>query len=53
MEKGSFYTVEETEQIFEDMKEQPFKIRYQLFDSSATDPITDKKMTKTIHTSHL
>ncbi|CZR09821.1 protein of unknown function [Trichococcus flocculiformis] len=52
MEKGNFYTVEETEQIFEDMKEQPFKIRYQLFDSNATDPITDKKLTKTVSHSY-
>ena len=52
MEKGNFYTVEETEQIFEAMKEQPFKIRYQLFDSNATDPITDKKLTKTVSHSY-
>ena len=38
------------EQLME--KEQPFKIRYQLFDSSATNPITDKKMTKTISHSY-
>ena len=52
LEKGAIYTVEELEKVFEEEKEQPFKIRYQLFDSSATDPITDKKMTKTISQSY-
>ena len=52
IEKGAIYTVEELEKVFEEEKEQPFKIRYQLFDSSATDPITDKKMTKTISHSY-
>ena len=52
IEKGAIYTVEELEEVFEVEKEQPFKIRYQLFDSSATDPITDKKMTKTISHSY-
>ena len=52
IEKGAIYTVEELETVFEEEKEQPFKIRYQLFDSSATDPITDKKMTKTISHSY-
>ena len=52
IQKGAIYTVEELEKVFEEEKEQPFKIRYQLFDSSATDPITDKKMTKTISHSY-
>ena len=52
IEKGAIYTVEELEKVFEEEKERPFKIRYQLFDSSATDPITDKKMTKTISHSY-
>lgn len=52
IKKGAIYTVEELEKVFEEEKEQPFKIRYQLFDSSATDPITDKKMTKTISHSY-
>ena len=52
IEKGAIYTVEELEKVFEEEKEQPFKMRYQLFDSHATDPITDKKMTKTISHSY-
>ena len=52
IEKGAIYTVEELEKVFEEEKEQPFKIRYQLFDSSATDPITDKKLTKTVSHSY-
>ena len=52
IEKGAIYTVEELEKVFEEEKEQPFKIRYQLFDSHATDPIIDKKMTKTISHSY-
>lgn len=52
VEKGGLYTVEEMDQIFEEHKATPFKVRYQLFEGNASEPISNKKLTKTVSNSY-
>jgi len=52
IEKGGVYTVEEMDLMFEEHKAAPFKVRYQLYEGNTLEPISNKKLIKTVSNSY-